>query len=44
MRTHIVQEFDQSEMAANCGMGVLLICQLFREYSDFIRPSSKCRA
>jgi hypothetical protein len=42
MRTDRVQPFDQPDMAANCGMDVLPICQFSREYSDFTMPSSKC--
>ena len=36
-----VQAFDESDIAANCGMGVEPICQLFREYSYYTGSSWK---
>jgi hypothetical protein len=36
-----VQAFDEADLAANCGMGVLPICQLFREYSYYTGTSWK---
>jgi hypothetical protein len=40
-RTDKVQAFDEADIAGNCGMGVLPICQLFREYSYYTGSSWK---
>jgi hypothetical protein len=41
VRTDKVQAFDEADIARNCGMGVLPICQLFREYSYYTGSSWK---
>jgi hypothetical protein len=41
VRTDKVKAFDEADIATNCGMGVLPICQLFREYSYYTGSSWK---
>jgi hypothetical protein len=36
-----VQSFDEPDLETHCGMGVLPICQLFREYSYYTGSSWK---